>query len=155
MPGSELKEKHLSLRLSEMIKYEEVKTVMNQKTQNFLDLFFEAVDENIDEVVEELKSAGMDPEETQIKILDMIKAKKAELKKERGKRLKARVEEVIQKTIDLPIEAENEERYAIAARKLGALDKGDVEIIKKDAKLLDDIGEIVGKRDDESGKASG
>src|SRR5574338_394076 len=152
MPGSELKEKHLSLRLSEMIKYEEVKTVMNQKTQNFLDLFFEAVDENIDEVVEELKSAGMDPEETQIKILQMIKEKKAELKIERGKRLKARVEELIQKRLDLPIEAESEKRLALAARKLTELSDNDIVTIKKDAALLDEMEKIISGKKDEAGR---
>ena len=86
-----------------MIKYQKDETVMNQKTQNFLDLYFDAIDENIDDVVEELKSAGNDPEETHNKILYMIKQKKAELKIEKGKFLKARIEELIKSKPETPI----------------------------------------------------
>ncbi|HCY77272.1 MAG TPA: hypothetical protein DHV28_15240 [Ignavibacteriales bacterium] len=135
-----------------MINYQEVKTVMNQKTQNFLDLYFEAIDENIDEVVEELKSAGIDPEETQMKILYLIKEKKAELKIERGKRLKARVEELMQKRNDLPIEAESEKRLAIAARNLTELSEDDIATIKKDAALLDEMEKIIDGKKDEAGR---
>lgn len=125
---------------------------MNQKTQNFLDLYFEAIDENIDEVVEELKSAGIDPEETQMKILYLIKEKKAELKIERGKRLKARVEELMQKRNDLPIEAESEKRLAIAARNLTELSEDDIATIKKDAALLDEMEKIIDGKKDEAGR---
>jgi len=135
-----------------MINYQEVKTVMNQKTQNFLDLYFKAIDENIEEVVEELKSSGIDPEETQMKILYLIKKKKAELKKERGKNLKARIEELLQKRIDLPIEAESEKRLALAARNLTELSEDDIITIKKDAALLDEMEKIIGGKKDEAGR---
>jgi len=135
-----------------MINYQEVKTVMNQKTQNFLDLYFKAIDENIEEVVEELKSTGIDPEETQMKILYLIKKKKAELKKERGKNLKARIEELLQKRIDLPIEAESEKRLALAARNLTELSEDDIITIKKDAALLDEMEKIIGGKKDEAGR---
>lgn len=135
-----------------MINYQEVKTVMNQKTQNFLDLYFKAIDENIEEVVEELKSTGIDPEETQMKILYLIKKKKAELKKERGKNLKARIEELLQKRIDLPIEAESEKRLALAARNLTELSEDDIITIKKDASLLDEMEKIIGGKKDEAGR---
>ena len=135
-----------------MINYQEVKTVMNQKTQNFLDLYFKAIDENIEEVVEELKSTGIDPEETQKKILYLIKKKKAELKKERGKNLKARIEELLQKRIDLPIEAESEKRLALAARNLTELSEDDIITIKKDAALLDEMEKIIGGKKDEAGR---
>lgn len=135
-----------------MINYQEVKTVMNQKTQNFLDLYFKAIDENIEEVVEELKSTGIDPEETQMKILYLIKKKKAELKKERGKNLKARIEELLQKRIDLPIKAESEKRLALAARNLTELSEDDIITIKKDAALLDEMEKIIGGKKDEAGR---
>lgn len=135
-----------------MINYQEVKTVMNQKTQNFLDLYFKAIDENIEEVVEELKSSGIDPEETQMKILYLIKKKKAELKKERGKNLKARIEELLQKRIDLPIEAESEKRLALAARNLTELSEDDIITIKKDAALLDEMEKIISGKKDEAGR---
>lgn len=125
---------------------------MNQKTQNFLDLYFKAIDENIEEVVEELKSTGIDPEETQKKILYLIKKKKAELKKERGKNLKARIEELLQKRIDLPIEAESEKRLALAARNLTELSEDDIITIKKDAALLDEMEKIIGGKKDEAGR---
>lgn len=126
---------------------------MNQKTQNFLDLYFDAIDENIDDVVEELKSAGNDPAETQNKILYMIKQKKAELKIEKGKILKARIEELIKSKPETPLSIAKEERYAIAARKLGTLDKEDIESIKKDGELLEDIGLLLNEGKDDAGKA--
>jgi len=137
-----------------MIKYQKDETVMNQKTQNFLDLYFDAIDENIDDVVEELKSAGNDPEETHNKILYMIKQKKAELKIEKGKILKARIEELIKSKLETPISIVKEERYAIAARKLGILDSNDIQIIKKDSELLEDIGTLLNEGKDDTGKAS-
>jgi hypothetical protein len=136
-----------------MKKYEEDETVMNQKTQNFLDLYFDAIDENIDEVVEELKSAGNDPAETHNKILFMIKQKKAEFKIEKGKILKARVEELIKSKPETPLSLVKEERYTIAARKLGTLDKEDIESIKKDGELLEDIGTLLNEGKDDAGKA--
>lgn len=136
-----------------MKKYQKDETVMNQKTQNFLDLYFDAIEENIDEVVEELKSAGNEPAEIQNKILFIIKQKKAELKIEKGKKLKTRIEELIKSKPETPISIVKEERYAIAARKLGTLDAEDIESIKKDAELLEDIGILLNEGKDDTGKA--
>ncbi len=128
-----------------MIKYQEDQTVMNPKTQNFLDLYFEAIDENIDDVVEELKSAGINAAEIHNEILYMIKQKKAELKIEKGKLLKERISEIVKLKTESANATVNEKRYAIAARKLGSLDQEDIQSIKNDAGLLEDIGELLGK----------
>lgn len=126
---------------------------MKSSARNFLDLFFEAIDENIEEMVGELKDAGTDPEESEKRILQMIKQKKAELKIEKGKKLKARIEELIKSKPETPISMVKEERYAIAARKLGALDSDDIEVIKKDSELLEDIGTLLNEGKDDTGKA--
>ena len=126
---------------------------MKSSARNFLDLYFEAIDENIEEMVGELKNSGTDTEESEKRILQMIKQKKAELKIEKGKKLKARVEELIKSMPITPISKVNEERYAIAARKLGTLDKEDIESIKKDGELLEDIGTLLNEGKDDAGKA--
>lgn len=126
---------------------------MTQKALNFLDLYFDGIDENIDEVAGELKDAGIDPDQSQNRIMQMIKQKKADIKIERGKKLKARVEKIIKSKPEQSDSKVNEERYAIAARKLGSLDQADIQSIKKDAELLEDIGKLLGDGNDETGKA--
>lgn len=118
---------------------------MTEKDRIFINLFFEAVDENIDEVIAELKNAGINPEESEQKIMLMVKKQKAKLKIESGKQLKARVAEIIKLSANQTDTKVTEERYAIAARKLGAFDQNDIQSIKKDAELLEDIGKLLDK----------
>lgn len=126
---------------------------MNPATKNFLQLFFDAIDENIQQVIRELKEEGIDTEESENRIKQMIKKKKAELKLERGKILKAKVEELV-KAQSVEVKPETiEERYSIAARKLGSFDQEDILSIKKDAELLKDIGKLFDKDKHEAGKA--
>lgn len=61
---------------------------MDDKIQNFIELLFEAVEENIEEVTEMLKEHGLDPERTASVIEGMLKQKKAELKAARGEKFK-------------------------------------------------------------------
>lgn len=114
---------------------------MTQKTQNFLELYFEAIDENIETVAGELKEAGIDPEESENRVMQMIKRKKAQIKIEKGLQLKIRVEEMIKARPDRREAVEA--KYSIAARKLGSLDEQDIQSIKKDAELLEDIGKLL------------
>ncbi|MDY0082635.1 MAG: hypothetical protein RBR74_05580, partial [Ignavibacteriaceae bacterium] len=109
---------------------------MNPATKNFLQLFFDAIDENIQQVIRELKEEGIDTEESENRIKIMIKKKKAELKIERGKILKEKVEEILKAQPEETKSETIEERYSIAARKLGSLDQEDILSIKKDAELL-------------------
>lgn len=127
---------------------------MTERDKNFIDLYFEAVDENIDEVIRDLKNSGLDPEEAEQNIMQMIKKQKAEIKIENGKILKERVLELIKK-IDAVKEPEPDEKhYAIAARKLGKLERDDIESIKKDSILLKDIGKLIDGDADDTGKTS-
>ena len=123
---------------------------MTQRTLNFLALYFNAIDENIEEAVGELKEAGIDPEESENRVMQMIKKKKAEIKIEKGKELKTKVEEIIKAKTSSGKSETVEAKYSIAARKLGSLDEQDIQSIKKDAELLDEIGKIVGKGKNES-----
>jgi hypothetical protein len=123
---------------------------MNTTTRNFVKLYFEAIDENIDEVVGELKDAGIDPEESQNKIIYMIKQKKAEIKIERGKKLKVRIQEVLKKKFDSLKISEPDKVFALAYRKLGKLNPEDEAMIKKDAALLEEIEKIISESKDET-----
>ena len=126
--------------------------VMREKTINFLELYFEALEENIEETQAELKAAGMDLEKTNNKILQMIKQKKAEIKIENGKVLKERVLELIKKSDTIKEPETDEKHYAIAARKLGKLESEDIEAIKKDSNLLKDIGKLIDGDANDTGK---
>lgn len=127
---------------------------MTERDKNFIELYFEAVDENIDEVIRDLKNSGIDPEESEQRIMQMIREQRAELKIERGKNLKARVIGLIKKRDEFEIDPKEERHLAIAARKLNALDKEDIETIKKDSLLLKDIGKLIDSDTDDTGKTS-
>lgn len=127
---------------------------MTERDKNFIDLYFEAVDENIDEVIRDLKNSGLDPEEAEQNIMQMIKKQKAEIKIENGKILKERVLELIKKRDAVKEPEPDEKHYAIAARKLGKLERDDIESIKKDSILLKDIGKLIDGDADDTGKTS-
>lgn len=116
---------------------------MTQRTLNFLALYFDAIDENIEEAVGELKEAGIDPEESENRVMQMIKRKKAQIKIEKGQQLKTKVEEIIKAKTSTGKPETVEAKYSIAARKLGSLDEQDIQSIKKDAELLEDIGKLL------------
>lgn len=125
---------------------------MDSTTRNFLELYFETIDENIEEITNDLQDHGSDLENSRNKILQMIRRKKAEFKKERGRVLQHKIIELIKKKADVFDTFQNEEQLAIAARKLGKLDKNDIANIKKDAALLEDIKKIIKGGDDGTGK---
>lgn len=127
---------------------------MTERDKNFIDLYFEAVDENIDEVIRDLKNSGLDPEEAEQNIMQMIKKQKAEIKIENGKILKERVLELIKKRDAVKEPEPDEKHYAIAARKLGKLERDDIESIKKDSILLKEIGKLIDGDADDTRKTS-
>lgn len=127
---------------------------MTERDKNFIDLYFEAVDENIDEVIRELKNSGIDPEESERKIMQMIKKQRAEIKIENGKILKERVLELIKERDAVKEPELDEKHYAIAARKLGKLERDDIESIKKDSILLKEIGKLIDGDADDTRKTS-
>lgn len=116
---------------------------MDSITRNFLELYFEAIDDQ--EEAEKLSSTDQenDPEDLRNIIIKKIKRKKADLKIESGKILKEKVIELIKKKETDSTKEEDTKHYAIAARKLGSLDEQDIQSIKKDAELLEDIGKIL------------
>lgn len=116
---------------------------MTQRTLNFLELYFEAIDENIDEVVGQLRESGIDPEESQNRIMQKIKQKKAEIKIAKGKQFKASVLQIIDKVQNQNKEYEETPVFRIAARKLGKLDKQDESEIKKNEIILNEISKLL------------
>ena len=93
-------------------------------------------------------------EESEQKIMQMIKKQKAEIKIENGKILKERVLELIKKRDAVKEPEPDEKHYAIAARKLGKLESDDIESIKKDSMLLKDIGKLIDGDADDTRKTS-
>lgn len=127
---------------------------MNAREMNFLHLYFEMLDENIEEISEQLLETGINSAASRNRVLDLIKQQKAEIKIEKGKILKTKVLELIKKS-DVVKESEADEKvYAIAARKLGKLESDDIISIKKDSVLLKDIGKLIQGDADDTGKTS-
>jgi hypothetical protein len=143
MPGNELKGKCLPFLTGNNLFRRRGLIVMTQRTLNFLEIYFEAIDENIDEVAGELKDSGIDPEESQNRIMQKIKQKKAEIKIEKGKQFKASVLKIIDKVQNQNKVYEETSEYRIAARKLGTLDKQDEVEIKKNEMILDEISKLI------------
>ncbi len=123
---------------------------MKPSAKNFLELYFEAIDENIDEVTGELEDAGIDTGESQNRIMQIIKQKKADIKLEKAKILKERVQEFIKKKFDTLLPAEMDKTLAVAYRKLEGLDNDDELMIKKDAALLNEIDKLISEAKDEA-----
>ena len=123
---------------------------MKPSAKNFLELYFEAIDENIDEVTGELEDAGIDPGESQNRIMQIIKQKKVDIKLEKAKILKERVQEFIKKKFDTLLPAEMDKTLAVAYRKLEGLDNDDELMIKKDAALLNEIDKLIAEAKDEA-----
>lgn len=127
---------------------------MNARERNFIQLYFEMMAENIEEISEQLLEAGIKPDESKERVLDLIKKQKAEIKIENGKKMQARVIELIKKKDDTDKPVNLDEHIALAARKLGELDKEDINNIKKDSALLKDIGNLINGGNDDAGKIS-
>ena len=61
---------------------------MKNRMDNFIELYFEAIEENIDAVIAQLEEEGIDTEQSQQDILRLIQKKKAEIKLGEGKKFK-------------------------------------------------------------------
>jgi len=127
---------------------------MNARERNFIQLYFEMMAENIEEISEQLLETGINAEESKERVLNLIKQQKAEIKIDNGKIMQARVLELVKKKDENNIPDKLEEHIAIAARKLGRLDQEDINNIKRDAALLKDIGKIISGGNDDAGKTS-
>lgn len=125
---------------------------MNTRERNFINLYFEMMDENIEEISKLILESGINSAESRNRVLEMIKQQKAEIKIENGKILKERVLELIKKSDTIKEHEADETHYAIAARKLGKLENDDIEAIKKDSVLLKDIGKLIDGDNDDTGK---
>lgn len=69
---------------------------MKYRLDNFIELYFEAIEENIDEVIAQLEEEGIDTEQSQQDTLELIKQKKAELKLEQGEQFKKAYQSQVQ-----------------------------------------------------------
>ena len=69
---------------------------MKYRFDNFIELYFEALEENIDEVIAQLEEEGIDTEQSQQDTLELIKQKKAELKLEQGEQFKKAYQSQVQ-----------------------------------------------------------
>lgn len=122
------------------------------KVINFAGFFFDITDVDIETMKSELSDAGLNTEHSEQNIQNIIKKHKAEIKIENGKKMQARVIELIKKKDEINTPVNLDEHIALAARKLGKLDEEDISIIKKDSALLKDIGKLIDGDVDDAGK---
>lgn len=116
---------------------------MDRRTMNFIDLYFESLDENIEEVKKDLSDAGIDLGNLENGIIQSIKKAKAEIKIEKGKEFKTTALKVIHKVQLQNKEFEETPEFRIAARNLGKLDKQDENEIKKNEMILKELDKIL------------
>lgn len=115
---------------------------MNRRTMNFIDLYFESLDENIDEVKKELSNTGIDLKSLEEKIDHLIKHTKAEIKIEKGKKFKSDALKVINRVQKQNKGYEETTEFKMAARNLEKLDKQDEVEIKKNEDILKELGKL-------------
>ena len=121
-----------------------------KRLENFSTFYFDTSGNDIENMISELKEAGIDPDISGDRILKLIKKERINLKIEKGKRAKARVEEFIKKNFSGLIPVENDEQLALAYRKLEELDPEEEKLIKKDAALLEKLNKIISEGKDET-----
>lgn len=114
---------------------------MDRRTMNFIDLYFESLDENIEEVKEDLSEAGIDLENLMNNVNQMIKKAKADIKIEKGRILRNAAIKIIDRVQNN--DYQQTPAFRIAARNLGKLDKQDEEEIKKNEIILNELDKII------------
>jgi ribosomal protein L11 methylase PrmA len=90
---------------------------MKDRLDNFIELYFEAIEENIEEVIEQLKEEGIDPEEEQQDILRLIQRKKAEIKLQEGEKFKQYYQDATKPASSKPQTESSVSTPRLAARK--------------------------------------
>lgn len=121
-----------------------------KRLENFSTFYFDTSGNDIENMISELKEAGIDPDNSGEKILKRIKKERINLKIEKAKRAKERVEDFIKKKFDSLSPLENDEQLVLAYRKLEGLDSDDELLIKKDAALLNEIDKLISEAKDEA-----
>lgn len=89
---------------------------MKDRLDNFIELYFEAIQENLEEVIFELKEEGIDPEQSQQDILNFIKKEKGQLKLRQGIQFKGYYLDAVNSE-KLHSESSNHDVSRLAARK--------------------------------------
>jgi hypothetical protein len=121
-----------------------------KRLENFSTFYFDTSGTDIENMISELKEAGIDPDKSTERIFRLIKKERIKLKIEKGKRVQKRVEEFVRKNLNSLIPVENDEQLALAYRKLEVLDSDDEKLIKKDAALLEELNKIISEENDET-----
>jgi len=124
--------------------------VRTKRLENFSTFYFDTSGNDIENMISELKEAGIDPDNSGEKILKRIKKERINLKIEKAKRAKERVEDFIKKKFDSLSPLENDEQLVLAYRKLEGLDSDDELLIKKDAALLEKLKKIISEENNET-----
>lgn len=121
-----------------------------KRLENFSTFYFDTSGNDIENMISELKEAGIDPDNSGERILKRIKKERTNLKIEKAKRAKERVEDFIKKKFDSLSPLENDEQLVLAYRKLEGLDSDDELLIKKDAALLEKLKKIISEENNET-----
>lgn len=118
-----------------------------KRLEYFSNFFLDISDEEIEFMLSELREAGIDPEQSEARIKYLIKKTKAQIKIEKGKILQEKIKNVIREKVDYLLPQKEAGLLAVQFRKMDKIDREDIETIKKDKALLNDIEKIIGEND--------
>jgi hypothetical protein len=117
--------------------------VMETKSFNFIELYLESADENIEVVKKQLEDAGIDYEQSLETTERLIKQQRAKLKLKKGKKLREKLLVLIENVLAGKTEVHNMEQFQFAFRNLDGVNEEDLEELQQDEKLLIEINKYL------------
>ena len=112
------------------------------KILNILDFYLDSMDDDIELIDAELENANINVEESEKRIMELLKNAKAELKIEKGRELKTNFEKAkkeVEEDGASNVALGDEFDVRLAARNIGDLSEDDKKVISKNLRILDKL----------------
>ncbi|PIQ09413.1 MAG: hypothetical protein COW71_06590 [Ignavibacteriales bacterium CG18_big_fil_WC_8_21_14_2_50_31_20] len=112
------------------------------KILNILDFYLDSMDDDIELIDAELENANINVEESEKRIMELLKNAKAELKIEKGRELKTNFEKAkkeVEEDGASNVALGDEFDFRLAARNIGDLSEDDKKVISKNLRILDKL----------------
>jgi len=109
------------------------------KILNILDFYLDSMDDDIELIDAELENANINVEESEKRIMELLKTARAEEKIEKGRKLKLvfnNVKSQIEAKKDFESKNDEDLEYKMAARNISNLSEKDKKIVKKNLDIL-------------------
>ena len=116
---------------------------MNDKLINFIDLYFESAEENIEVVKKQLEESGIDYEKSLEDTKQLLKKQRAKLKLNKGIILKQKLKEFYERAKENNLVYESRLEFRFAHRKFEGVDEEDMKELEEDAFLLEEIDKFL------------